>query len=76
MNLSSITRDHVEKAIGQLIIEGMPIGFGPSTGYDLIHNGAPFAPKAVLAMAHKNANGVMPSSDDFSGGEGTPCFLT
>jgi 5-methylcytosine-specific restriction protein B len=57
-------------------MEGMPIGFGPSTGYDLIHNGAPFAPKAVLAIAHKNANGVMPSSDDFSGGEGTPCFLT
>ena len=76
MNLSSITRDHVEKAIGQLTVEGMPSGFGPSTGYDLIHNGTPFAPKAVLALAHKNANGVIPNSDDFSGGEGTPCFLT
>jgi 5-methylcytosine-specific restriction protein B len=76
MDLKSITRDDVEKAIGQIMREGMPIGFGPSTVYDLIHNGTPFAPKAVLAIAHKIANGVMPKSDDFSGGEGTPCFTT
>ncbi len=51
-----ITNEHVRAALAALDA-GEPHEFGESTGYDLIHEGKPYSPKAVVGIAAKLATG-------------------
>ena len=50
-------------------------GYGESTDYDLIHEGHAYPPKAIFGFATQRIAGRTLSADEFSGGEGSPCFL-
>ena len=56
---------------------GIEHEFGPSTQYDLIHEGTPYPPKAILGIACKYVEGGrLLKPEDFSGGEESTCFRT
>lgn len=44
-------------------------GFAPTTTYELIFDGRPYPPKAVLGTAYEFATGRQLSSGDFEGGK-------
>jgi hypothetical protein len=44
-------------------------GFAPTTTYDLIWDGRPYPPKAILGTAHEFATGRRLASSDFEGGK-------
>lgn len=48
--------------------------FGKSTGYDLIHEGKRYPPKAVLALAARHAANVTLGPYDFKGGDTSQSF--
>ncbi|MDB0030118.1 N-6 DNA methylase [Opitutales bacterium] len=51
--------------------------FGPSTQYDLIHQGKPYPPKAILGIACRTVSGGrLLKPEEFSGGEDSACFKT
>lgn len=68
-----ITRDDVLNAIAD-IDAGVNHEFGPSTGYDLIHEGRPYPPKAIVGLAARRIIGRVLTPYDFKGGEGSRCF--
>jgi len=74
MDFSVVTRAHVELALVRLRAGETVEGYGASTDYDLVEQGAAFAPKQVMALACQVATGSLPSSADFKGGLGTPVF--
>lgn len=43
--------------------------FGQATGYELLHNGKRYAPKAVIGLAFKHLTGEILGHEEFSGGE-------
>src|SRR5439155_14750024 len=43
--------------------------FGPPTGYELVHEGKRYAPKAVIGLALRHYDGRVLSPEDFSGCE-------
>lgn len=69
----NITREHVEAALTDFRA-GVPHRFGPSTGYDLLHSGRRYPPKAILGLAAQHATGATLVPKDFSGGEESRCF--
>ena len=74
MDFTQVQREHVEKALADLDAGVSPAGFRDSTTYDVIHQGRPYPPKQLIALALKHANGRVVNGDDFGGGEGTACF--
>jgi predicted HNH restriction endonuclease len=68
-----ITRDDVIKAIGDFDA-GVTHPFAESTGYDLIWNGKPYPPKAIVGLAARREAGRLLTPYDFKGGEGSRCF--
>ena len=74
MDFTPVQREHVEKALAELDAGVSPSGFRDSTTYDVIHQGRPYPPKQLIALALKHAAGRMVTGDDFGGGEGTACF--
>jgi len=64
-----LTQQHVLSALADLD-SGIDAPFGPATGYELVHNGKRYAPKAVIGLAFKHLTGQMLSHGEFSGGEG------
>jgi putative restriction endonuclease len=74
MDFSQVERAHVEKALADLDSGESPAGFRDSTTYDVIHQGRPYPPKQLIALALKHATGKVVTGDDFGGGEGTACF--
>ena len=74
MDFAAVTRSHVEKALADLDAGVPPAGFRDSTTYDVIHQGRPYPPKQLIALALKHATGRVVTGDDFGGGEGTSCF--
>jgi hypothetical protein len=44
-------------------------GFAPTTTYDLVHEGRPYPPKAILGAAYEIATGRRLLSTDFEGGK-------
>jgi hypothetical protein len=44
-------------------------GFAPTTTYDLLWEGRPYPPKAILGVAHELATGRRLASTDFEGGK-------
>ena len=57
MDFALVERTHVEKAIADLAAGSSPAGFRDSTTYDVIHQGRPYPPKQVIALAFKHATG-------------------
>lgn len=68
-----ITRDDVETAISDFS-NGAEHEFGPSTFYDLIHNGDRYPPKAILGLAARRVAGRALLPNEFSGGDSSRCF--
>lgn len=70
-----INREHVLDAIAEFERQDeLPDGFGPSTGYDLIHEGQRYPPKVIVGLAAKLATGVTLTGGNFTGGEESKCF--
>ena len=68
-----ITKEDLLEAIRRIQREG-PGEFGPSTTYDLIHEGELYPPKQVVGYAAKRHLGRDLGPDEFEGGMKTPCF--
>jgi hypothetical protein len=62
------TPEHVLRALAELDA-GAEHPFGPATGYELVHAGKRYAPKAVIGLAFRHATGSLLRPDEFSGGE-------
>lgn len=63
-----LTQQHVLSALADLDV-GISHPFGSPTGYELLHDGKRYAPKAVIGLAFKHLNGQMLAHGEFSGGE-------
>lgn len=74
MDFAEVQRGHVERALADLAAGQVPAGFRDSTTYDVIHQGRPYPPKQLIALAYRYATGKAITGDDFGGGEGTACF--
>ena len=63
-----LTRAHVLKALTDLDA-GIEHSFGRPTGYELVHAGKCYAPKAVIGIASRHFSGEILHHSKFSGGE-------
>src|SRR4051812_34318748 len=63
-----LTASHVLAALGELDA-GIEHPFGSPTGYELIHEGRRYAPKAVIGFAFRHLSGEILPPEAFSGGE-------
>jgi len=68
-----ITREHLLQAI-QEFEGGIDHRFGPSSTYDVFHDGKRFPPKAIVGLAAKFVIGNQLQPEDFGGGLETKCF--
>tara|TARA_B110000046_G_C13020741_1_gene411018 strand:- start:1308 stop:4703 length:3396 start_codon:yes stop_codon:yes gene_type:complete len=75
MIFSKVTEEHIDLAVQDFNKKGFPIGFSPSSTYDVIIGGKKYPPKAIMVYARYHTTG-QELINDFEGGEGTPCFLT
>ena len=57
MDFTSVQRSHVEQALADLAAGVSLPGFRDSTTYDVVHQGRPFPPKLLIALALKHATG-------------------
>src|SRR5258708_1145820 len=65
---AGLTQDHILRALADLDNDcNHP--FGPPTGYELVHQGERYAPKAAVGLAFRHATGHLLPPDEFSGGE-------
>jgi len=74
MLFENITKQHILLGIEDFEEQGMPVGFGPSSTYDLVYENKKYPPKAIIAYANYHASGEE-IKQNFKGGEGTPCFI-
>src|SRR5262249_46859778 len=65
---SGLTAAHVLQALADLDA-GIDHPFGQPTGYELIHDGKRYAPKAVIGLACRGLLGRVLLPEEFSGGE-------
>lgn len=65
---SGLARDHVLRALADLDAK-VEHPFGQPTGYELVHEGKRYAPKAVIGLAFRYSIGRMLLPEEFSGGE-------
>jgi hypothetical protein len=73
--LSGVTRSDILAVLSNFSLEKVAQhGFADSIDFDLVHEGALFPPKAVLGLAAQRVVGRPLTSDEFSGGESSPCF--
>src|SRR5947209_1697517 len=65
---AGLTQEHVLRALADLDAE---VGheFGTPTGYELVHQGRRYAPKAVVGLACRYSIGRILQPEEFSGGE-------
>jgi hypothetical protein len=63
-----LTRAAVLQALADLDA-GVEHPFGPSTGYELVHEGRRYSPKAVVGLACRSLLGRVLQPEDFSGGQ-------
>ena len=70
---NGITSEHILKAISDFET-GVPHEFVDSTGYDLLHEGKRYPPKAIVGLAAKQILGEPLRPSDFSGGIKSKCF--
>lgn len=67
-----ITLEILLKAI-ELLDKGEQHAFFESTGYDVVHEGRHYSPKAMIGVAAKIATGLEMNPKDFSGGTASKC---
>lgn len=65
---AGLTREHVLRTLSEFDA-GIEHSFGKPTGYELVHDGKRYAPKAVVGMACRYSIGRVLQHDEFSGGE-------
>jgi hypothetical protein len=63
-----LTRECILRALSDLDA-GIEHPFGLPTGYELVHEGRRYAPKAVIGMACRSLLGRVLLPEEFSGGE-------
>jgi hypothetical protein len=63
-----LTRECVLQALADLDA-GIEHPFGPLTGYELIHEGKRYPPKAIIGLACRSLLGRILLPEEFSGGE-------
>src|SRR5262245_58100063 len=63
-----LKKEHVVRALSDLA-SGIDHPFGTPTGYELVHGGKRYAPKAVVGLACRYSIGRNLTPDEFSGGE-------
>ena len=71
---TSVTRENILQAIAEYDSRGADdflgvYGYVPSDGYELVHEGRSYDPKAILGVAHRYATGFLVPSHEFSGGD-------
>ncbi len=62
------TAEHVLRALADLDA-GMEHPFGQPTGYEFVHQGRRYRPKAVVGLAYRHHAGRILQPEEFSGGE-------
>lgn len=65
---AGLTRSHVLMALADLDA-GESHPFGQPTGYEVVHDGKRYAPKAVIGLACRYSLGRLLPPEEFSGGE-------
>ncbi len=65
---AGLTQDHVLRTLADLDA-GIAHPFGQPTGYELVHQGKRYAPKAVVGLACRYSVGRILQPEEFSGGE-------
>lgn len=68
-----ITKDDVLTAFADFD-SGTEHDFAPSTGYDVVHEGKRYPPKAIVGLAARRIVGRQLGPYDFKGGEQSKCF--
>ena len=63
-----LTFEHVRFALGELDA-GVEHPFGVPTGYEVVHEGRRYPPKAVIGLAFRHLRGEILPPEAFSGGE-------
>jgi hypothetical protein len=63
-----LTASHILAALADLDAR-VDHPFGPPTGYELVHDGKRYAPKAVIGLAFRHLTGQILPPEAFSGGE-------
>src|SRR5437016_1716117 len=63
-----LKQEHVLRTLADLD-GGIDHPFGQPTGYELVHDGKRYAPKAVVGLACRYSIGRILTPDEFSGGE-------
>ena len=63
-----LNREHVLRALADLEA-GFEQSFGSPTGYELVHKGRRYPPKAVVGLAYRHLIGRVLGPEEFSGGE-------
>jgi hypothetical protein len=63
-----LKHEHVQKALADLDA-GIDHPFGPPTGYEVVHEGKRYPPKAVVGLACRYSLGRVLLPEEFSGGE-------
>jgi 5-methylcytosine-specific restriction enzyme A len=64
---SGLTAEHVQLALAD-IDSGVDHPFGLPTGYELVHEGRQYPPKAVIGLAFRHFKGQILPPEDFSDG--------
>lgn len=73
VDLKAIRREHIISALRDLDSQ-IKHAFADSTGFDLVHEGKRYPPKAVFGVAGRYALGRELLPAHFSGGEDSVCF--
>jgi hypothetical protein len=68
MDFTPVQREHIEKALADLDAGVSPAGFRDSTTYDVIHQGRPYPPKQLIALALKHATGKVVTRPNMGSG--------
>src|SRR5437867_533277 len=63
-----LKREHILPALADLDA-GIDHPFGSPTGYELVHEGKRYPPKAVIGLAFRHFTGRVLLPEEFSGGE-------
>jgi len=73
MIFEKVKKQHLLEGIRDFEEKGFPHGFGPSSTYDVLHEGKLYPPKAIMAYANFHASSRK-IERYFKGGIGTDCF--
>lgn len=65
---AGLTQEHILRTLADLDA-GIAHPFGQPTGYELVHQGKRYAPKAVIGLACRYSIGRILQPEEFSGGE-------